>query len=156
MLNITGGLKVFLAVEPSDMRKSFNGLYALAAEKLDDSQMVLDIGMDFQQALNEEDGDPDGEPPPNPPKKRTPKKDRLPDDLPEERITVIPEEVRAAPEAFDCIGAEETVKLDVTPMSFKKLVTVRPKYIRKDRTEAPVIAPAPSSSSAAASHPKAS
>jgi transposase len=34
MLNITGGLKVFLAVEPSDMRKSFNGLYALACEKL--------------------------------------------------------------------------------------------------------------------------
>ncbi len=34
MLNITGGLKVFLAVEPADMRKSFNGLYALAVEKL--------------------------------------------------------------------------------------------------------------------------
>lgn len=118
-------------------------IFGSSSEKLDDSQMVLDIGMDFQQALNEEDGEPDGEPPPNPPKKRTPKKDRLPDDLPEERITVIPEEVRAAPEAFDCIGAEETVKLDVTPMSFKKIVTVRPKFIRKDRTEAPVIAPAP-------------
>jgi transposase len=119
-------------------------IFGSSSEKLDDSQMVLNIGMDFQQALNEEDGDPDGEPPPpNPPKKRTPKKDRLPDDLPEERITVIPEEVRAAPEAFDCIGAEETVKLDVTPMSFKKIVTVRPKFIRKDRSEAPVIAPAP-------------
>jgi transposase len=34
MLNITGGLKVFLAVEPADMRKSFNGLYALAVEKM--------------------------------------------------------------------------------------------------------------------------
>ena len=34
MLNIRGGLKVFLAVEPADMRKSFNGLYALAAGKL--------------------------------------------------------------------------------------------------------------------------
>jgi hypothetical protein len=30
MLNITGRLKVFLAVEPEDMRKNFNGLYALA------------------------------------------------------------------------------------------------------------------------------
>ena len=118
-------------------------IFGTSSEKLDDSQMVLNIGMDFQQALDGEDGDPDGEPPPNPRKKRTLKKDRLPDDLPEERITVIPEEVRAAPEAFDCIGAEETVKLDVTPMSFKKIVTVRPKYIRKDRKEAPVIAPAP-------------
>jgi len=34
MLNITGRLKVFLAVEPADMRKSFNGLYSLAVEKL--------------------------------------------------------------------------------------------------------------------------
>ena len=34
MLNITGKLKVFLAVEPADMRKSFNGLYALATGKL--------------------------------------------------------------------------------------------------------------------------
>jgi transposase len=34
MLNITGGLKIFLAVEPADMRKSFNGLYAIAAEKM--------------------------------------------------------------------------------------------------------------------------
>ena len=34
MLNIRGGLKVFLAVEPADMRKSFNGLYSLAVEKL--------------------------------------------------------------------------------------------------------------------------
>jgi transposase len=36
MLNITGRLKVFLAVEPADMRKSFNGLYALATEKLNE------------------------------------------------------------------------------------------------------------------------
>ena len=30
MLNVTGGLKVYLAVEPADMRKGFGGLYALA------------------------------------------------------------------------------------------------------------------------------
>jgi transposase len=34
MLTWTGSLKVFLAVEPADMRKSFNGLYALAVEQL--------------------------------------------------------------------------------------------------------------------------
>ena len=34
MLTWTGSLRVFLAVEPADMRKSFNGLYGLAVEQL--------------------------------------------------------------------------------------------------------------------------
>ncbi len=34
MPSFPGSLKVFVAVEPCDMRKSFNGLYAVASEKL--------------------------------------------------------------------------------------------------------------------------
>lgn len=119
-------------------------VFGASSEKLDINQMMLSLGVDFEQALNEEDNDPDEpETPPKSRKKRTPKRDRLPDDLPEERITIIPEEVQADPDAYDCIGAEETVKLDVIPMSFKKRITVRPKYIKKERNTAPVIAPAP-------------
>ena len=33
MLSFTGSLKVFVAVEPCDLRKSFNGLRALATER---------------------------------------------------------------------------------------------------------------------------
>lgn len=34
MLTFSGSLKVFVAVEPCDLRKSFNGLHALASQRL--------------------------------------------------------------------------------------------------------------------------
>ena len=34
MLSFNGGLKVFIALEPCDLRKSFNGLQALVSERL--------------------------------------------------------------------------------------------------------------------------
>jgi hypothetical protein len=34
MLSFTGGLKVFVALGPCDLRKSFNGLHALVRERL--------------------------------------------------------------------------------------------------------------------------
>ena len=37
MLSFTGSLKVYLATEPVDLRKSFNGLYALTANVLKES-----------------------------------------------------------------------------------------------------------------------
>lgn len=39
MLGLTGDLRVFLAVEPADMRKSFNGLYTLVVNELKENPL---------------------------------------------------------------------------------------------------------------------
>ena len=37
-----GALKIYLAMDPCDMRKSFNGLYELASSQLDTSRLTRD------------------------------------------------------------------------------------------------------------------
>ena len=39
MLNFTGNLKVFVALEPCDLRKSFNGLQALVSQRLQEDPL---------------------------------------------------------------------------------------------------------------------
>lgn len=69
---------------------------------------------------------------------------RLPDNLPVEEIVIDPLEVQARPEAFACIGAEVSEQLDYTPGAFRKVRTVRRKYVAKEVIDAkPVIAPLP-------------
>ena len=118
-------------------------VFGTSSEKFDPNQMMLDLSDNFKLALEEpeDDSDESGQGK-RKRRKRTPKKDRLPDDLPEERVVVNPPEVDANPDAYLHIGTEETVKLDVKPLRFKKIVTERRKYVLKDHSSAPVIAPA--------------
>jgi transposase len=39
MLSFSGSLKIFVALEPCDLRKSFNGLYALVTERLEEDPL---------------------------------------------------------------------------------------------------------------------
>jgi transposase len=39
MLTFSGSLRIFLALEPCDMRKSFNGLHALVSERLNEDPL---------------------------------------------------------------------------------------------------------------------
>ena len=117
-------------------------VFGSSSEKLDPGQLLLDLGIGEEPAFDEQEP-AEEESAPAPRKKRTAKRDRLPDDLPEERTVIDPPEVAASPEDYRMIGSEETVKLDVEPMRFKKVVIERRKYVRKEGGSAPVIAPAP-------------
>jgi transposase len=67
---------------------------------------------------------------------------RVPEHLPVREIIIEPEEVKACPDQWKCIGEEVTEQLDYTPGSFTRLRIVRRKYAhRENRHEPPVIAP---------------
>ena len=69
---------------------------------------------------------------------------RIPDNLPVEEIVIDPLEVQAEPQAYKCIGVEVSEQLDYTPGAFRKVRTVRRKYVAKEAVDAkPVIAPLP-------------
>jgi transposase len=74
-----------------------------------------------------------------PPRKRRP---RAPEDLPIIEEVIVPEPVKACPEAWRQIGEEVTELLDYEPARFFKRRVVRPKYARRDHPyAAPIIAP---------------
>ena len=77
-----------------------------------------------------------------PKRKRAPRDEpRVPDHLPVIDEIIDPAEVKAAPDAWRCIGEEVTEQLDYEPAHFLKRRIIRKKYVRReDRFTAPVIA----------------
>lgn len=70
---------------------------------------------------------------------------RVPDSLPVgETITLLPDEVKANPEAYRHVNDEVTVQLDFSPGRFTKRLIIRPKYVKKEAPhKAPIIAELP-------------
>jgi transposase len=69
---------------------------------------------------------------------------RLPEHLPVVEEVIIPEAVQTAPEAWRRMGEEVTERLDFEPARFFKHRIVRPKYVRRQDSDAgPLIAPLP-------------
>ncbi len=77
-------------------------------------------------------------------KQKTRRSSGIPENLPVEETIIDPLEVQAEPEAYKHIGDEVSEQLDYTPGAFRKVRTVRRKYVRKNTVDAkPIIAPLP-------------
>lgn len=129
-------------------------LFGRSSEKLDPAQlqMVFDA---LQDPLQEQDAakKPDASDcapdaseaeaaaaPPAPGGKRKKRTlDELVAGLPVTEVLIDPEEVKADPEAWTCIGAEETKLIDYTPGRFQCQKLVRRKYVRKEARHLPPI-----------------
>ena len=116
-------------------------VFGRKSEKLDPAQLLMELGELLCVETPRDDDDPPE--PPKPRGKRRASTQILPENIPEERTVIDPPEVTADPDAYECIGEESRVELDVEPMRLVRHVIIRRKFRRKDRSEAPVIAPAP-------------
>lgn len=78
---------------------------------------------------------------------RRERKPRLPEDLPIEETTLVPEAVKACPQAWKQIGEEVSEQLDFEPGRFFKKRIIRPKFVKRnwqEQDQPPVIAALPS------------
>ena len=127
------------------LRAALGKLFGSSSEKISPDQLALVFGVDSvapesPEALAEVEEVATSR------KKRKlkPRSERLPDNLPVEEVVIEPQEVLADPESFKRIGEEVLEELDVVPTKFFKRRIIRPKYVRvDDRTQPPVVAPAP-------------
>jgi transposase len=118
---------------------------ATQSEKIDPRQLMLMLA--GLEAPEETEAVPEAEVPPAAPSKPRAKRKsramRLPANIEEVREVIIPEEVKADPEAWEHIGSEERTELEVTRPKYTKRVIERRKYVRKaSRHLPPVIVPA--------------
>ena len=115
-------------------------VYGSSSEKINIEQLSLfDESQVEVEAKKPEDDDliescEDSSKPPRTPQKRRSREASLPDDLPVEEVTILPEEVQASPKDFRQIGEEVSTKLDYIPAQFKKIITRRPKYVKRITT----------------------
>ena len=135
-----------LRIELKLMREKVDALiqrlFGAQSEKLDPAQLLLMLqGLDDRPKAEEpvEVEAPRRSTDPSPPRERGP---RIPDHLPIVEEVIVPEPVKACPDAWRHIGDEVTEQLDYEPARFFKRRIVRRKYARRDHPfAAPIIAP---------------
>lgn len=129
-------------------------VFGTSSEKIDFNQMLL---FDAQPPKKLEGDGPAPEVEPSPATSKVKRAQRisreasLPADIAVEETILLPDEVKAHPEHYRQVSEEITTKLDYQPAQFKKLITRRPKFVKRlvrlddEQADSFFIAPLPSS-----------
>ena len=117
-------------------------VFGASSERLDPAQLeLLQLPAPLPPSVAEQ---PPSEFEPRAPRPRKERAPRLPEHLPVVEEVIDPEPVKAAPQAWRCIGQEVSEQLDYEPARFLRRRTIRRKYVsRLEPERAPVIAPLP-------------
>lgn len=119
-------------------------IFGRSSEKTDPNQLTFDLDANGVRPETPEAALEAEEAAPVRSRRTRGKRMELPADLPVVEERIIPDEVRAEPEAYRQIGEEVTEMLDIIPARCFKRRIIRLKFVRKDdRSLPPVIAPAP-------------
>lgn len=123
-------------------------LYGAKSEKMSTEQMLLAFlqdGAKKPEAVGGEDAPPAADP--SPQRARRNRQQKLRDSLktlPTVTTEIVPPEVRADPGSYRRIGEQTSERLEVSPSTFTRHLTVRPTFVRKAEPEAaPITAPLP-------------
>jgi len=119
-------------------------LFGKKSEKLDRNQLELLLGLEEAAFVIESDdrGDETTGRRSGRSRRRGERKVRVPEGTPTEEVIIDPDEVKANPEVYQCIGEEVSQELDVVPNPYVLRVTRRRKYKNKaDKSRPPLVAP---------------
>lgn len=126
-------------------------IFGRSSEAMDDAQLMLllqgDDGAKKDPASNANPGVLEAElekqaGPVKPQRRRKEREARMPEHLPLVEEVIEPEPVKAAPEAWRCMGEEVTEQLDYEPARFLRRRIIRRKYVQREEPhQPPVIAP---------------
>lgn len=129
-------------------------IFGSSSEKIDIDQLLL---FDSQEAKKPAGDGPAPEVEPSPATtkvkraKRISREATLPENLAVEETILLPDVVKAHPEYYRQVSEEITTKLDYQPAQFKKLITRRPKFVKRlarlddEQADSFFIAPLPNS-----------
>ncbi len=124
-------------LDPAQLQMVFDALQEAPPEG-DEAEAKKDPASDSVESGSEAEAATDSKPN----EQRKQKKRRLEDiidTLPATEVIIDPPEVKAEPEAWECIGAEVTKLIDIEPARFKCQKIIRRKYVRKDERHLPPI-----------------